>query len=161
MRKEFTTRQKSYNREVLTSMERRKFYILFFLFVLCTVIFLPHTLLADWNGIVPNSTTKSEVLDILGEPSVDSGLVMIYDGERAPTGTKGAAVYCVRDIVVMVRIIPIKGLTQKDISVNFGSPTTVSFRNPEIEERVFESASGKIVVIFSKRDMAPIRIDYL
>jgi hypothetical protein len=116
---------------------------------------------AEWNGIVPNVTTKSQVISMLGEPSVDSGLVMIYDGQKSPEDTKGAAIFLVNDIVVMVRIIPGKQLTMKWVSLKFGDPKRVSARNPELEEHVFDSESGKVIVIFTKRNKKPIRIDYL
>lgn len=116
---------------------------------------------AEWNGIVPNVTTKSQVISMLGEPSVDSGIVMIYDGQKSPTDTRGAALFFVNDIVVMVRIIPGKKLTMKWVSVTFGDPKAVSVKNPELEEHTFDSESGKVVVTFTKRDKKPIRIDYL
>ncbi|MBN1571729.1 MAG: hypothetical protein JW984_00860 [Deltaproteobacteria bacterium] len=116
---------------------------------------------AEWNGIVPNVTTKSQVLSMLGEPSLDSGLVMIYDGQKSPEDTKGVAIFLVNDIVVMVRIIPGKQLTMKWVSVKFGDPKQVSVKNPELEEHVFDSESGKVIVIFTKRNKTPIRIDYL
>lgn len=116
---------------------------------------------AEWNGIVPNITTKSQVLSMLGEPSLDGGIVLIYDGKKSPTDTRGAALYFVNDIVVMVRIIPGKKLTKKWVSSTFGVPKTIYVKNPELEEYIFDSASGKVVVIFTKRNKQPIRIDYL
>jgi hypothetical protein len=116
---------------------------------------------AEWNGIVPNVTTKSQVISMLGEPSLDSGIVMIYDGQKSPKDTRGAAVFLVNDIVVMVRVIPGKKLTMKWVSITYGDPKQVSVRNPELEEHVFDSGSGKVKVTFTKRDKKPIRIDYL
>ncbi len=141
---------------------RSKTKIIYFIFgvILFTMLF-PICVLADWNGIVPNSTTKDEVIAILGEPSLDSGFILIYDGDRAPSDTKGAAIYYVKNTVVMVRVIPKKELTEGEISGIFGDPKTVSFRNPEIEEHVYESASGKVVIILTKKNRVPIRIDYL
>ena len=141
---------------------RSKLKIIYFIFgVIIFTMFFPICVFADWNGIVPNSTTKDEVIAILGEPSLDSGFILIYDGDKAPSDTKGAAIYYVRDTVVMVRVIPNKGLTEGEISGLFGDPKTVSFRNPEVEEQVYESTSGKVVIILTKRNRVPIRIDYL
>jgi hypothetical protein len=116
---------------------------------------------AEWNGIVPNTTTKSQVLSMLGEPSLDSGIVLIYDGKKSPTDTRGAALFFVNDIVVMVRVIPGKKLTMKWVSSTFGAPKTIYVKNPELEEHIYNSESGKVVVIFTKRNKQPIRIDYL
>jgi hypothetical protein len=115
---------------------------------------------AQWNGIVPYKTTKGEVTAILGEPSYDSGLVMIYDQAKAPADTKGAAIYIVNGIVTMIRVIPLKDLSDGDISGTFGKPATVSFRNPNVEEQVFNSPTGKVVVMFTKQNRRAIRIDY-
>ena len=120
-----------------------------------------HDARAEWNGIVPNVTTKSQVLSMLGEPSLDSGIVLIYDGQKSPTNTRGAALFFVNDIVVMVRIIPGKKLTMKWVSSTFGDPKKIYVKNPELEEYIFDSESGKVVVIFTKRNKQPIRIDYL
>ncbi len=136
----------------------------FVLIILAASIFLVVSGLeasAEWNGIVPNVTTKSQVISMLGEPSLDSGIVMIYDGQKSPKDTRGAAVFFVNDIVVMVRVIPGKQLTMKWVSVNFGDPKQVYVKNPELEEHVFDSGSGKVKVIFTKRNKKPIRIDYL
>lgn len=141
---------------------RNKAKITYFIFgVILFTMFFPIGVFADWNGIIPNSTTKDEVIAILGEPSLDSGFILIYDGEKAPPDTKGAAIYYVKDIVVMARVIPKKGLTEREISGIFGDPKTVSFRNPEVEEQVYEYASGKVVIILTKKNRVPIRIDYL
>jgi hypothetical protein len=126
------------------------------LLVLCVA----QVAVAQWNGIIPYKTTRGEVLAILGEPSYDSGLVMIYDKDKAPADTKGAAIYIVNGTVTMVRIIPLKDLSDGDISGAFGKPATVSFRNPNVEEQVFNSPTGKIVVMFTKQDRRAIRIDY-
>lgn len=139
---------------------KRKFILIF----LGISIFITLTGLearAEWNGIVPNVTTKSQVISMLGEPSLDSGIVMIYDGQKSPTDTRGAALFFVNDIVVMVRIIPGKKLTMKWVSVNFGNPEAIAVKNPELEEHTFDSKSGKVVVTFTKRDKKPIRIDFL
>jgi len=124
------------------------------------VISIAQVAAAQWNGIVPYKTTKSEVVAILGEPSFDSGLVMIYENDKAPADTKGAAIYIVNGTVTMIRIIPSKSLSEGDISGAFGKPATVSFRNPNVEEQVFNSPTGKIVVMFTKQDRRAIRIDY-
>jgi len=116
---------------------------------------------AEWNGIVPNITTRSQVLSMLGEPSLDSGIVLIYDGQKSPTDTRGAALFLVNDIVVMVRVIPGKKLNMKWVSSTFGDPKVIYVKNPELEEYIFDSESGKVVVIFTKRNKQPIRIDYL
>ena len=141
---------------------RSKTKIIYLIFgvIIFTMLF-PICVLAEWNGIVPNSTTKDEVISILGEPSLDSGFILIYDGDRAPTDTKGAAIYYVRNTVVMVRVIPKKEMTEGEISGKFGNPKMVSFRNPEIEEQVYDSPTGKVVIIFTKKNRVPIRIDYL
>lgn len=130
------------------------------IFVVALVLAVAQTALAQWNGIVPYKTTRSEVLAILGEPSCDSGLVMIYDQDKAPVDTKGAAIYIVNGTVTMVRIIPLKDLSEGDISGTFGKPATVSFRNPNVEEQVFNCPTGKVVVMFTKQDKRAIRIDY-
>jgi uncharacterized protein YdaL len=130
------------------------------LFVLTTALSVAQIAYAQWNGIVPFKTTKSEVLAILGEPSYDSGLVMIYDQDKSPADTKGAAIYIVNGIVTMVRVIPSKDLSEGDISGTFGKPATVSFRNPNVEEQVFNSPTGKVVVMFTKQNKRAIRIDY-
>ena len=132
---------------------------LFFL-VLTAAVCVAGTARAQWNGIVPHVTTKAEVLAILGEPSYDSGFVMIYDQDRSPTDTKGAAVYIVNGVVSMVRVIPKRDLSDGDISGTFGKPATVSFRNPNVEEQVFNSPAGKVVVMFTKQNRRAIRIDY-
>ncbi len=134
---------------------------LFFAIVLAGTVFFVRNSYAEWNGIVPNVTTKAEVISILGEPSYDSGFVMIYDKERAPSDTRGAAIYIINGIVTMVRVIPARELSEGDISGTFGTPTSVSFRNPDVEEHVFSSPTGKVVVMFTKRDKRAIRIDYL
>lgn len=130
------------------------------LFVLVSVVSIAQLAYAQWNGIVPYKTTRSEVVAILGEPSCDSGLVMIYEKDKAPANTSGAAIYIVNGTVTMVRIIPLKGLSEGDISGTFGKPATVSFRNPNVEEQVFNSPTGKVVVMFTKQDKCAIRIDY-
>jgi hypothetical protein len=129
-------------------------------FVLALLVSTTEIAYAQWNGIVPYKTTRGEVLAILGEPSYDSGLVMIYDKDRAPADTNGAAIYIVNGTVTMVRIIPLKNLSEGDISGTFGKPATVSFRNPNVEEQVFNSPTGKVVVMFTKQDKRAIRIDY-
>ncbi len=130
------------------------------LFVFVSVVSIAQTAYAQWNGIVPYKTTRGEVLAILGEPSYDSGLVMIYDQNKAPADTNGAAIYIVNGTVTMVRIIPLKNLSEGDICGAFGKPATVSFKNPNIEEQVFNSPTGKICVMFTKQDKRAIRIDY-
>ncbi len=129
-------------------------------FVLTLLLSVAQIAYAQWNGIVPYKTTKGEVLAILGEPSYDSGLVMIYDKDKAPADTRGAAIYVVNGIVTMVRVIPLKELSEGDISGTFGKPATVSFRNPNVEEQVFDSPTGKVVVMFTKQNKRAIRIDY-
>ena len=133
--------------------------IVFFL-ILSSLLSIACAAHAEWNGIVPFKTTKGEVLAKLGEPSYDSGLVMIYDQDKAPADTKGAAIYVVNGIVTMVRVIPSKDLSEGDISGTFGQPATVSFRNPDVEEQVFNSPTGKVVVMFTKQNRRAIRIDY-
>lgn len=128
--------------------------------VVLLVLCIAQVAVAQWNGITPYKTTRGEVLAILGEPSYDSGLVMIYDQEKAPADTKGAAIYVVNGTVTMVRIIPLKDLSEGDICGTFGKPATVSFRNPNIEEQVFNSPTGKIAVMFTKQNKRAIRIDY-
>jgi hypothetical protein len=130
------------------------------LFVFVSVVSITQIAYAQWNGIVPYKTTRGEVLAILGEPSYDSGLVMIYDKDKAPVDTSGAAIYIVNGTVTMVRIIPLKDLSEGEISGTFGKPATVSFRNPNVEEQVFNSPTGKVVVMFTKQDKRAIRIDY-
>ena len=141
-------------------MEKRGIVLGLIISAFIIISIFPLSAFASWNGIIPNETTKDEVLELLGEPSMDSGVIMIYDGEKAPTNTKGVAVYCVDDIVVMVRVLPKKDMTEKEISGTFGTPTTISLRDPQIEEQVFERASGKVVIIFTQKNRAPIRIDY-
>jgi hypothetical protein len=128
--------------------------------VVFIVLSIAQVALAEWNGIIPYKTTRGEVLAILGEPSYDSGLVMIYDQKKAPADTNGAAIYIVNGTVTMVRIIPLKDLSEGDICGVFGKPATVSFKNPNIEEQVFNSPTGKICVMFTKQDKRAIRIDY-
>jgi hypothetical protein len=130
------------------------------LFVFVAVISIALPAYAQWNGIVPYKTTRSEVVAILGEPSYDSGMVMIYDKDKAPADTNGAAIYIVNNTVTMIRIIPKGELSEHDISGTFGKPATVSFRNPNVEEQVFDSPTGKVVVMFTKQNKRAIRIDY-
>ena len=131
-----------------------------FFLILTSTLSIAGIARAEWNGIVPYKTTKAEVLSKLGEPSYDSGLVMIYDKDKAPADTKGAAIYVVNGIVTMVRVIPSRDLSEGDISGTFGKPATVSFRNPDVEEQVFNSPTGKVVVMFTKQNKKAIRIDY-
>jgi hypothetical protein len=141
---------------IMKTRVRLSLLFLVVLFVLC----IAQVALAEWNGIIPYKTTRGEVLAILGEPSYDSGLVMIYDQNKAPADTNGAAIYIVNGTVTMVRIIPLKDLSEGDICGAFGKPATVSFKNPNIEEQVFNSPTGKICVMFTKQDKRAIRIDY-
>jgi hypothetical protein len=132
------------------------------IFVVCMLIawVVPGVASAEWNGITPNVSTKAEVIEVLGEPSMDSGRIMIYDGALDPTGTKGAAVYYIHDIVVMVRVIPQPTLTPSDLTVQYGSPVDVS-EHHEAEEYLFDSLSGSVKVLFIKKGNKAIRIDYL
>jgi len=141
---------------IMKTRVRLSLLFLVVLFVLC----IAQVALAEWNGIIPYKTTRGEVLAILGEPSYDSGLVMIYDQNKAPADTNGAAIYIVNGTVTMVRIIPLEDLSEGDICGAFGKPATVSFKNPNIEEQVFNSPTGKICVMFTKQDKRAIRIDY-
>jgi len=133
---------------------------LIFVALMCVAWFFPGVASAEWNGIIPNVSTKTDVIDVLGEPSMDSGTIMVYDGACAPCGTKGAAVYYVNDIVVMVRIIPQTGLTPNDLTVEYGSPVGVS-EHHQAEEYLFDSTNGSVKVLFIKRGNTAIRIDYL
>ncbi|MBN1882135.1 MAG: hypothetical protein JW885_08175 [Deltaproteobacteria bacterium] len=131
-----------------------------FVFLLLIAWVVPGVASAEWNGIIPNVSTKTEVIEILGEPSMDSGTIMVYDGVCAPCGTKGAAVYYINDIVVMVRVIPLSGLTPSDLTGQYGSPVDVS-ENHQAEEYLFDSTTGSVKVLFIKRSNTAIRIDYL
>ena len=121
---------------------------------------VPGVASAEWNGIIPNISTKAEVIEALGEPSMDSGTIMIYDGACAPCGTKGAAVYYINDIVVMVRIIPQTTLTPNDLTGEYGSPVDIS-EHHQAEEYLFDSTTGSVKVLFIKKGNKAIRIDYL
>jgi uncharacterized protein YdaL len=133
----------------------------FLIFCAVFVLSFAQVSYAQWNGIIPHLTTRGEVISILGEPSYDSGFVMIYDKERAPSDTRGAAIYLVNGIVTLVRVIPARDLSEGDISGTFGKAASVSFRNPDVEEHVFNSSSGKVVVMFTRQKKRAIRIDYL
>ena len=135
--------------------------ISFLFFVLMIIVFFTQVAHAQWNGIIPHVTTRGEVISILGEPSYDSGFAMIYDKEKAPSDTRGAAIYIFNDVVTMVRVIPARDLSEGDISGAYGKPASVSFKNPDVEEHVFNSPSGKVVVMFTKQKKRAIRIDYL
>ena len=133
--------------------------IMFVVFILIAWI-VPGAASAEWNGIIPNVSTKTDVIDVLGEPSMDSGKIMIYDGACTPCGTKGAAVYYINDIVVMVRVIPQTGLTPTDLTVQYGNPVDVS-EHHQAEEYLFDSTTGSVKVLFIKRSNTAIRIDFL
>lgn len=133
--------------------------ILFVVLILIAWV-VPGVASAEWNGIIPNISTRADVIEVLGEPSMDSGSIMFYDGACAPCGTKGAAVYYINDIVVMVRVIPQTGLTPSDLTSQYGNPVDIS-ENHQAEEYLFGSASGSVKVLFIKKTNTAIRIDFL
>jgi len=143
----------------MIQIKNSKAIILFTLFLV--FILIPIAVRADWNGITPNMTTREEAVTILGEPSLDSGSILIYDGSKSPLDTKGVAIYCFNGIVVMIRVLPKSEITEQEIASAFGKPMAVSNRAPDMEEFVFVKGSGKMVVTFTKKNKTAIRIDYL
>lgn len=131
-----------------------------FVVLICIAWIVPGVASAEWNSIIPNVSTKTDVIDVLGEPSMDSGTIMVYDGACTPCGTKGVAVYYINDIVVMVRVIPQTSLTPNDLTVEYGNPVDVS-EHHQAEEYLFDSTTGSVKVLFIKRSNTAIRIDYL
>lgn len=131
-----------------------------FLLTLILIVFVGIDANAQWNGIIPNVTTRTEVFSLLGEPSVDSSTLIVYEGDKAPADTRGIALFFVNDIVVMIRVIPGKDMTEGEISGTYGKPVNIS-TSPQAERFVFETPAGRIEVIFSKKSNKAIRIDYL
>jgi hypothetical protein len=106
-----------------------------------------------WQGVVPGTTTESEVSARFGAPStqgkVNGRIALVYKGDQAIAGTRQAQFFAREDgVVVEVVVFPTNSLDKETVEGTYGAPGQKAFTDDF--RTVWLYKPGGVTVYFGK-----------
>jgi hypothetical protein len=124
------------------------------LLLLAALLVVPRVVPAKaWQGIVPGTSTRSDVLTRFGEPSTQGKLggrtALVYRDDRAITGTRQAQ-FLVRDdgVVAEVNVFPATQLDRDSVEGTYGKGAHKTFTDDFRAVWIYRSLG--VTVFFTK-----------